>query len=181
MENIIKEKKFKLYNRFNYIENGKKYYFKKFGVSDRNLTYLYNELVAYKLAIKSGINCVNPTILSKKDIIGIVTESFGLEGYEKINGTTLLKKYYEYLKETNQIKEVIDEEAVLLKLNNLEDIWNALDYHFKDYENEQKTQIVGNIMKDLTKIFSFDIIAMQIDRHEENWEILEAKDHSGAH
>ena len=71
MNNILNNLKFKIYNRFTFEENGKKYYFKKFDTTDRTLDYLYNELIAYKLASKVNINCIEPSILTKKNIISI--------------------------------------------------------------------------------------------------------------
>ncbi len=181
MNSFITNFKFKTSNFLSVNNNGKKYYFKKFEAPDRNLTYLYNELICYELALKSSVKCVKPNLMHKNNIYGIITESYEKKGYKKINGSKILKEYYGYLKENNEVKyNSLNEDKILSKMNNLEDIWYALLYHFKDYDIVVNEKIIKQIMHDLTKVFVFDIITMQIDRHYENWEILESNNKDDA-
>ena len=180
MTYILDKLKFKFLKQFTFYKNDVKYFYKRFDITDRSLEYLFNELVAYKMARKVGINSVKPIIINKNDVIGMATKSFEVEGYRVINGYAILKKYFDYLKNNKHLIE-IDEELILSKMNNLEDIWDALNFHFKDFNENLRKEIVSKIMIQLTEIFSFDIIMMQVDRHDENWEIMESENENDAY
>lgn len=177
--NLFEILKTKFYNRYTFEKNGVKYFYRKFDLNDRPLEYLFNELVAYEMAKKLEIDCVRPIVVNKPNNIGVATRSFEKDGYSIINGQTILGNYYKHLYNSNE--DELEFNGVITKMNNLEDIWDALEYHFKDYEKSKKDEIIKNIMFDLTKIFSFDIIMMQSDRHAENWEILESNNKDDAY
>lgn len=178
--NLINNIKYKLYSKFSFKKDNIKYYYKKFDSTNRPLDYLLNELVAYKMATKVGIKCVEPIVINKSNQFGMITKSFERKDYKTISGNEIIKNYYRYLDMHNMIDELDDDEELAInKLNNLEDIWDALILHFKDYK--KRNDIVSKIMLDLTKIFSFEILMMQIDRHGGNWQVLESVNNEDAY
>ena len=56
------------------------------------------------------------------------------------------------------------------KYNNLRGIWHCLEVYFKDYPNMQ--EIVAKLMMKIVKLFIFDLVTGQEDRHEENWGVV---------
>lgn len=178
--NLFETLKTKFFNRYTFEKNGVKYFYRRFALNDRPLEYLLNELIAYEMAKKLEIDCVRPIVVNKPNNVGIATKSFEKDGYSVINGQTILENYYKHLYSNNN-EDDLEFNETITKMNNLENIWDALDYYFKDYEKNKKNEIIKNIMFDLTKIFSFDIIMMQSDRHAENWEILESNNKDAAY
>lgn len=179
--NLFEQLKTKYFNRYTFEKDGIKYFYRKFDLNDRPIEYLLNELIAYEMASLIDIECVKPIVVNKPNNIGIATKSFEREGYSVINGQKILENYYRHLHNNNAIEDELELSDGINKLNNLEKIWEALIYYFKDYEESKKDEIVKNIMFDLTKIFSFDVIMMQSDRHAENWEILESNNKDDAY
>ena len=129
--------------------NDKKYYFKQC----KKIEEVYNELIAEEIAQDYGINCSHYDLASYNGFIGVISEDFIKENkYTSIN--TILTQTYK---------------SEISKHNNLEDIWCAFDYIYKD------KYIVSNLMDELINIFIYDIITGNIDRHVDNYGIIETE------
>ena len=173
MEKFLEEikKKDRFFHTSVYKIDGIKYYVKR----NQNSENIFSEFLIYELANKVGIDVVKPYCFSNKDKV-IVTKDFKEEGYNSIGGKDILIDYLEYLIANKLIDDnikKISKEEVLSSMNNLSVIFNALEYHLKSKYNKIDNEVLNNLMNELVKRFSFDIITMQSDRGYRNWEILE--------
>lgn len=159
--------------------NGKNYLFKTY----QSTNQMYRSLIIEKIAIKSGINFAHTELASFDTLDGELIENYKKESYDYLNGSTILEEYFLYLKEQEQekMKQLFPKyksyrytlDEILLNMNNLETIEEALFYHYRTWEN--KEQIVKNIMEKLKHIFYLDFLTMQRDRGHNNWELEEKK------
>ena len=173
MEKFLEEikKKDRFFHTSVYKIDGIKYYVKR----NQNSENIFSEFLIYELANKVGIDVVKPYCFSNKDKV-IVTKDFKEEGYNSIGGKDILIDYLEYLIANKLIDDnikKISKEEVLSSMNNLSVIFNALEYHLKSKYNKIDNEVLNNLMNELVKRFSFDIITMQSDRGYRNWEVLE--------
>lgn len=129
---------------FSFWYEGKKYFFKE----ARHVDFVYNELVAAEIAKQYGINYVTYDLASNFGQIGVISENFFQANDEYLSMEYVLKNYFK--------EERVDNH------NNLEEIWIALDFYFKDYN------LVAKLMDQIVDIFLFDILIGNIDRHVEN-------------
>lgn len=129
--------------------NDKKYYFKKTKISEN-----YNELIAEELAKDFKIPCAHYDLAIYNDSTGVISENILNEFDKYISIENILKEYFKDL-------EVVD------KRNNLEDIWNAIDYKYND------PVLTKRLMDQLVNIFMFDSLIGNIDRHVDNYGIIE--------
>lgn len=151
---------------FSFIYNGTKYYYK----SDPN-SNPYSELLINCLANDYGIPSVLYDLATVKDTKGVISKDFTKPNTNIISGKDIIVEYIKYLNKKNNIDDIED---ILEHINNLEDIWNALDYHYRDLPN--KLEIVSNLMNQIVDLFIFDILTYQSDRHFNNWSIIEEDD-----
>lgn len=121
----------------------------------------YNELVAEELAKDFGLSCIDYDLAILNDKKGVISKNYQKDNVSYINGEDIIIDYYEC--------KGLD----IDKYNNLEAIWDALEYRYKDFPNRK--EIVANLMKKIVDIFIFDIITSQRDRHLENWQIIESE------
>lgn len=152
--NLISIKKNGIVFSFEY--EGKEYFYKY----NDNIA-LYNELVAEELAQDFGIDHVNYYLAIFDNHQGYISESYKKDNVDYIFGSDLLYECYGYMTENRNIEE----------FNNLESIWDALEYHYAN--NPNKNQIISNLMSQIVNMFIFDIIICNYDRHSDNWEIME--------
>lgn len=141
--------------------DGKKYYYKY----DKYYSP-YNELVVAEIAKCLNIKTVTYQLASIGDFKGLLSEDYKIYGNKNIEGHFILEYYIEYLKNNGYIKD-----GDIPYMNNLQTIWESLEYYFKRVP--KKEQIVANIMSDIIKMFVLDILTLQLDRHDCNWEIVE--------
>ena len=120
----------------------------------------YNELLANELAKDFGLPSVEYDLAILANKKGVLSKNYRKDNTTYIRGGDLL---YEFWHDTK----------LLDKHNNLEDIWDALEYHYHNYSN--KRTIIEHLMKRIVSIFIFDIINCQGDRHSLNWEIAESE------
>ena len=98
-----------------------------------------------------------------KKIYGLISDNYKNDGYTYASLDTILNDYYVYITNNN-----INYESIrIYELINLETIWQALEYRYKDME------IVKKLMEELVSRFLIDILTGQSDRHEFNIEIKE--------
>ncbi len=135
--------------RFDY--NGETYYFKF-----DSFVNPYNELMFYYLALDMGIDSLHYDIAKLGVYEGVISKDFKVSGAKYIPGGDILKKYHD--------------KKLYGKYNTLEDIWADLEDYFKDRKDMQK--IVAKLMDKLVRIFIFDLLIGQEDRHPDNWGIV---------
>lgn len=153
--NLISIKKTGIVFSFRY--NDKEYFYKY-----NENTALYNELVAEELAQDFGIDHVNYYLALFDNHQGYISESYKKDNVDYIFGSDLLYECYGYMTENRNIEE----------FNNLESIWDALEYRYAN--NPNKNQIISDLMNQIVNMFIFDIIICNYDRHSNNWEIIES-------
>ena len=128
---------------------------------EADISTIYNELIIEEIAKLFNIETPIYDIAIINDNLGNISYNYKKRSYTYIDGTTLLTNYN---KSNHTSKETIH------NMNNLETIWNALDYHFRNYLD--KEQIVEKIMNKLVKYYLLDILTGQIDRSSYNYEIM---------
>lgn len=121
----------------------------------------YNELVASELLEDFGLPHVEYDLAIFNDCKGVISKNYKDKDFKYIPGEDILNDF----KKDNFFVE---------HYNNLDDIWDALEYRYKNHPN--KREIISNIMNKIVKLYIFDIIACQSDRHSLNWEIKENND-----
>lgn len=140
---------------FSFTYHNEIYYFKKDTYPNCSP---YNELVADELAKDFGIPCVDYDLATLgRTTKGVISKNFRLENVQYISGNELFTNVWnKYHVSTS---------------NNLEDIWNAFEYRYRNLPN--KREIIAKLTNKIVNIYLFDIITGQGDRHEGNWEIME--------
>ena len=87
-----------------------------------------------------------------------------------IPGDDILEEYHSYLK-THLSKDNDNKEKIAMNyLNNLTDIWGALELKFGLREGFEKD--IETIMEKLVKIFCFDLLMGNYDRGANNWGVI---------
>jgi hypothetical protein len=140
----------KLNNFTNFYYDGKQYFIKW---SDKIL--LLNELVAAEIAKDFGISSVRYAYAR-------------CDYNEFFNGDCVISECA--YRDNDKVYDLSD--LVGDKLT-LEDIWNALEIKYKDYD------IVSVLMDEIVNVFLFDILIANDDRHSSNFFIVENE--IGAH
>lgn len=133
--------------------DGESYYFKT-----SRLSSPYNELIANELAKDFGIESVEYDLATLNNKKGVISKSFRKDNATYITGYQLL----------------LDAGYDKLKSHNLETIWNAIEYRYRNHPN--KNEIVEKLTNSVVSTFIFDMILFNTDRHFFNWEIEETKD-----
>ena len=123
------------------------------------------ELLAEEISNFLGLNPVHYQIGTYGGLEMLFCEQFYQVSQEKyISGRELLSEYYHFLKTIRPVASP----TYSLAMNNLTDIEGALAYKYRQNKN------IPEVMKELCKLFSFDIITSNSDRHDQNWGIIEA-------
>ena len=98
---------------------------------------------------------------------GVLTKDFRKKDKKYVNGLSILEEYFKHNKSD-------DSDYLSMKYNNLDDIWNALEYRYKDKPN--KKEIVSKLMNQLVDLLIFDILVANSDRTYNNYQIEEGED-----
>lgn len=147
------------HNIYNFEIDNDTYYFKE--VPNRELIM---ELISKSIAFILGIPYLKESIAILNDKYGLLNQSYLKESDIVYNLYSLMQDYfYKY----NDEEELLDYKR-LVSINNLEDIWSALEDRYKNNE------IVKNIMDGITNIFIFDLLIGESDRTLRNIEIIES-------
>ena len=99
-----------------------------------------------------------------------------------LNDQELLKFLSSLLESLDDICEMYNEDfnkmkGGIIQCNNLYDLWSVIDIYCR--LNKYPLSSVMPIMQDFTKMFVFDIITSQGDRHADNWSlIIDHKNHT---
>lgn len=143
---------------------GEKYYYKY--DADYNP---YNELVVSLIAKDLKIPCVKYDLAIFGSCKGLISKDYRVKGASYLSGGDIINDYFTYLQYNNLISP-----AEMQFPNNLQFIWEALEYRYKDRENKQ--DIVRVLMDQIIKMFILDTLTLQVDRHSSNWEVVEYDD-----
>ena len=152
-----------------FIEIDSTNYFYKRCVDD--LTF--RELIAHEIAdfLKIPSIFYEPLLIPNKYgkyDLGVLSKDYKKPNIFYIKGKEIIYDYNKgYLKQWYK-----DDKKNNYEFNNLENIWNALEYRYRFLYN--KESILSKIINDIIKnIFLFDIFMQNNDRHYNNWEICE--------
>lgn len=169
--------------KFWFLYNNQKYLYKK---ADSNLYEIYGELLSTIIASKINIPCAsympakfdyeNEKIDDFKDSVGVITPNF-LKEKERLVPIgeviqQVLKDYVNKDLDRQKLYDVngLDLKDAIQKMNSLEDLWPIFDIYLEDYPNKHK--FVKMLMEELVKIYFFDLITLQGDRHVWNFGII---------
>lgn len=157
---------------------GETYYYKP-------SNYAYHEILGYYIAKELGFNA-SYCDLAKFSIVpseaennkGIISKSYRKENCKYIPGYEILKEYYEAHPEvvidmglTNGWKKFY-EGPYYIDMNNLEIIWQALEYK---YNSNPKVEIL-KLVYQIVERYIYAILIRANDKGAQNWEVEESAD-----
>ena len=145
------------HNIYNFKIDNDIYYFKE--APNRELVM---ELISKSIAFILGIPYLDESIAILNDKYGLLSKSYLKVGDKSYNLQSLMQNYFY----ENNEEELLDYKK-LASLNNLEDIWFALEDRYEDND------IVKKLMEGITNIFMFDLLLKESDRTLKNIEIIE--------
>lgn len=146
--------------------------------------YAYHELLAYYIAEELGFNAVYCDLAmfsiipsEAEDNKGIISQSYKKPNCQYISGIDILKEYYEGDPRTNKEMGLTDEWKAYyngpyyIDMNNLETIWQALEYRYKNNPNADITKLIDQIINN----YIFEVLVRANDKGSQNWEIEESE------
>ena len=142
---------------YNFKMDNDTYYFKE--VPNRELVM---EMISKSIAFLLGIPYLKESIAILNDKYGLLSKSYLKDDDKSYNLHNLMQNYFY----GNNDDELLDYRK-LASLNNLEDIWFALEDRYEDND------IVKKLMEGITNIFMFDLLLRESDRTLKNIEIIE--------
>ncbi len=153
---------------------GKKYYFKP-------TNYPYHEILGYHIAKYLGFNVCFYDLAELKNsehenVKGVISESYRIKNAKYIPGNEVLKEYFE--KEETIVKAMgltdewqeYYEGPYFMQMNNLEIIWQALEYRYRNRNDVS----IKDLLDDIINQYIFSILTRAHDRGSQNWEIEES-------
>lgn len=183
--------KFYFFNEINECKiDGKKFIFKVLPKDIYNeyvIQYFYNDLIIKYVCDEVGIDCCDIDLITTNKKTGVIVPDYRKNDCKYINGQDILEEYLNYLEQNELIEQYLGEkvnyslnqdlrEYLINQMNNLETIWDALNYHYRNDNEYIRQDKINKIINELCKRFSFDYLVMQTDRHERNWEVEEKND-----
>ena len=152
--------------------NGEMYYVKECAI-------WYAELIVNEFLKLIGIDCLDYDVATFDGEVYVLSKYYKKYDCEYISGDEILKDFYtdvdsqEYIDVINPSEQ--DRKRLEFYLNNLESIWLALDYRYKNHPDKEK--IVYNLMMELKKrYFLKTFLLTDVDYHPGNWEIEEGEE-----
>ena len=166
-----------------YIDD-EEYYFKPtvFDMGNEFVNFAYKELVGYQAAKFLGIDACYTDLAVINGNKGIISKSLRKEGINLVSGNEILGDYiadnFDIVKDMGMGSELASQTEKYglgdttryfsaMYINNLEMIWQALEYRYKDKIN------IKSIMHQFVLMYMFTIILGDADKHPGNWFILE--------
>lgn len=120
----------------------------------------YNELIANELLKDFNLPHIEYDLATFGTKKGVISKNYKNNNFNYIYGEEILLNFW-------------NDDRYIEEHNNLDDIWDALEYRYHNYEN--KREIISHLMNRIVQIYIFDIITCQSDRHSQNWEIMESE------
>lgn len=136
-----------------------------------------NELFAYEVATKLGIDCVSYDLAVLGPYRGVISKNFKDQSASYIEGLDLLLSAYpDYRRDYQDVYENADDMRQQIArdfqgYNSLETIWIALARRYKD--RVDRDTIVHNVMDKIVDMFILDVTLRQSDRTVNNWYLVE--------
>lgn len=156
--------------------NGEYYYYK--WTPD-----IYEELIVSECAKLLNIDAVEYDLAIFRETEGVISKSYRKYGYIYFSGMDILYDYlidennHESLKQMGcdliHLQELHTNSDKAEYLNNLEVIWQALEYRYKKLKRNAP---INELMEGLIKYFCLNILIGQYDAFPQNFEIGESKD-----
>ncbi len=145
---------------YNFILDDKLYYFKQVPMRE-----LIMEMVSMRVAYHLGLPYLDEQVAIVEDEIGLLSESYLHSNESSYNLHTLMENYFYEMQEDDE--DFFDYQD-MRRLNNLEDIWFAL-------EEKYSPDTVEKLMNGICDIFMFDMLLGEGDRTLGNIEIIEGE------
>jgi len=160
--------------------NGEEYYFKP-------TNNYYNELIGYHAASYLGIDSCYCDLAISNGQKGIISKSLRKENTKLTSGYDILNEYvYSGLSNLYWIKKMMNATNVLKKwwfddkyrdksnliangINDLENIWHALEYKYKD----DRRFNIEKVMNQMVMMYIFSLLSYDTDKYATNWIIEE--------
>ena len=127
--------------------------------------YRYNELFASICAKEIGIDALEYDLAIYKGKKGVISKNYKKDGAKYISGKEILNNFYS---DNKKFLKDLDSSINIYKTNNLEHIWLALEYYYKDYKNN-----IPDIMNSIVDLYMFSLLINDSDKHYSNWEVEE--------
>jgi len=147
----------------------KEYMFKYCGAK-----FCYNELFYERVARALNIPTVHYDLAKLRKETGVITESFNPNHCKEVSLKEILEKFYDEV----VISNITDFPNAFFIENtfNLEDVWQALVYYYRDYDKSKQNRIVSKLMSQLVDSFILQICTGNPDMHFLNVVVLDGEE-----
>lgn len=174
------------------IDGNDRYLFKKL---NGGLDYAYGEFLSQEYLNLLGLEHASYRLGKLGNMYGILSKNFLKEDEVIISGNFIFQSVldnYKYLKKPSiyedkdftdlynvpegilKLKDDMKGRYLVNNLNNLEQIWNILSLYFEEKYGTKKDKCVKDVMDYLVKLFMFDVLSIQADRHVSSWGYIES-------
>lgn len=153
--------------------DGERYYFKYTNSP-------YSEMIAYEIAKLLDIEAIEYDLAIYDGYAGVISKDYRQNDCKYIPGYMICLEYF--MKNLDTMKQmglekvtICDEynEPYTFESNNLENIWQALEFKYKDYPREEVLKVMYKIVEQ----FIFTLLTASPDKGSQNWDVIE-KAHS---
>jgi len=148
---------------YEFLYNDKRYYYKNCKSNE-----FFNELIAEKIAKRLNIPCCHYILTYNYGIAGVSSEMFDTTNYVSLR--EILRDAYGKITYFGILDEKKTDGLYKTK-NSLEDIWMVLYKRYNSRENAQ--ELVNKLMTQIVRVFLFDVVIANSDRHTENIGFIE--------
>ena len=156
--------------------NGEKYYFKP-------SNFPFDELLGFYIAEFLGLNATPYDLaemenMEHKTVKGVISKSYKKKDAKYLKFYELLEEYYKNDSETINNMGLSDdwqkyyEGPYYMDMSNLEIIWQALEFRYKNRKEVNIAALMDNIVDN----YIFSILTRANDKGPQNWEIEESSE-----
>lgn len=132
---------------------------------------LYMELFCEEIANLLMIPTASYDLAKLNGREGVISKNINPKNKKEITIYKILEEYYENVITKNI--NLFPDEIFIENTFNLEDVWWALEYHYRN--NKNKEQIVKNLMNQIVDSFILQVLTFNSDLNFENMMILESE------
>lgn len=141
----------------------------------------YAELMAEEICKILEIRTAHYDLATFNGEKGVISYNIFEDTYSYDSGFDMISTFYEDRllnhEDKSKLYGIDDDrdsiEEVLTRLNNLDGVWAILEEEYKGYPNKQR--IISTIVAQLVNVLLFDILTINVDRHCDNWGIVNEK------